>query len=80
MTTRDELVTALDDAEATYRRHGRHLMRLNQYHDDCPDGDPRKVGVERDIARVSALMHEAERAATRAADALTTHEDETPAA
>lgn len=70
-----ELIAALEIAEGQLDRHRRHLERLYRYHDECPDGDPRKASVEKDIDRVLRLKNTAETAAGHAADALIAYED-----
>lgn len=70
-----QLIAALEQAEGELDRHRRHLERLVRYHDECPDGDPRKAQVERDMDRVMAQKNAAEREAMNAADALIAFED-----
>jgi hypothetical protein len=70
MSRHSELLTAVQQAEGELDRHRRHLERLFRYHDECPDGDPRKASVERDIDRKLAQVHAAEREAMKAVDAL----------
>lgn len=65
-----ELRAAVDQAQATLDRHRAHMERLVRYHDECPDGDPRKANVERDMERVQRQIREAEAAANVAVDAL----------
>jgi hypothetical protein len=77
MTARHrELEGAMHQAQGTLDRHRQHLERLYRYHDECPDGDPRKAQVERDIDRKLAQVHAAEREANAAADALIAYEDD----
>jgi hypothetical protein len=71
----DGLNAAVDQAQGELDRHRRHVERLYRYHDECPDGDPRKAQVEKDIDRVMAQVHAAEAAANTAVDALIAFED-----
>ena len=69
------LIAALEQAERRLDRHRQHLGRLYRYHDECPDGDPRKVKTEADIDRVLKQKNAAEHEAGAAADALIAFED-----
>ena len=73
-----ELLGAMEQAQGTLDRHRAHLERLVRYHDECPDGDPRKLRTDADIRRVLKLKNAAEEAAGRAADALIAWEDSHP--
>jgi hypothetical protein len=73
--THVQLIADLEIAQGQLDRHRAHLERLWRYHDECPDGDPRKARTERDIDRVLRLKNAAETTAGRAADALIAYED-----
>lgn len=74
-----QLQAAVDQAEGDLDRVRRHLERTVRYHDECPDGDPRKVEAERKLDELLARKNAAEAVAMAAVDALLDYEDETPA-
>jgi hypothetical protein len=61
--------TTLEEAQAQYDRLVAYRGRLLRYHDDCPDGDPRKAEVELGLRRLGSRIDIAERELGRLADA-----------
>jgi hypothetical protein len=59
----------LDEGQATYDRLVAYRGRLLRYHDECPDGDPRKAEVELGLRRLGSRINLAERELGHLADA-----------
>jgi hypothetical protein len=73
-----DLNAAVDQAQGTLDRKRQYLERAVRYHDECPDGDPRKADAERRLSRIMAEKNVAETAAMAAVDALLEFEDQHP--
>jgi hypothetical protein len=73
-----DLNAAVDQAQGTLDRKRQYLERAVRYHDECPDGDPRKAGAEARLSRIMAEKNVAETAAMAAVDALLEFEDQHP--
>lgn len=76
--TKRELDAAVDLAQGHLDRLRRHMERTVRYHDECPDGDPRKADAERKLDDLSRRIHAAEVNAEEAVDALLDFEDAHP--
>jgi hypothetical protein len=74
-TKRAELLAAVEQAQATLDRKRGQVERAQRYLDDCPDGDRRKADAEQRVVQLLREYHDAEHAATYAAEVYCAAED-----